>query len=101
MAGKTRPSLRKKTLLNVIQSNLSITDKKCIGEVFKEFEELTKADIMEVVRCADCKYNVANINKDPLDETDYSGEDIVCSYFMTDGMLPTGFCSYGERKDAK
>ena len=34
MPGKTRPSLRQKTLLNVARSNLSVTDKKCIVEVY-------------------------------------------------------------------
>ena len=43
MPGKARPSLRKKTLLNVLRSNLSIADKKCVGEVFKAFEELISA----------------------------------------------------------
>lgn len=47
----------------------------------------------EIVRCKDCKYNVANMQKDPLDITDYT--DIVCSYFMTDGMDPHDFCSKG------
>lgn len=49
---------------------------------------------MIVVRCKDCKYNVANMKKDPLDMEDYT--DIVCSYFMTDGMEPDDFCSRGE-----
>lgn len=49
---------------------------------------------MTVVRCKDCKYNVANMEKEPLDVTDYT--DIVCSYFMTDGMEPYDFCSKGE-----
>ena len=54
-----------------------------------------KADFVEVVRCKDCRFNVNNMERDGYDTTDYSGEDIVCSYFMTDGMLPTDFCSYG------
>ena len=48
MAGKTRPSLMAKTLTNVALSNLSLTDKKCIEEVFKKFEVLTSADVEEV-----------------------------------------------------
>ena len=40
MSGKCRPSLRSKTLSNVMDSNLSKTDKECIFEVFKRFEEL-------------------------------------------------------------
>lgn len=53
---------------------------------------------MNVVRCKDCKYNVANMEKDPLDITDYT--DIVCSYFMTDGMDPNDFCSKGEPNES-
>ena len=49
---------------------------------------------MTIVRCKDCIYNVANMEKDPLDMTDYT--DIVCSYFMTDGMEPDDFCPKGE-----
>lgn len=49
-----------------------------------------------VVYCKDCVYNVANMEKDPLDATDYT--DIVCTLFMTDGMEPHDFCSRGIRK---
>ena len=55
------------------------------------------ADMAEVVRCKDCKFNISNQEKDPLDITDYSGVDIVCSYFSTDGQAPTDFCSRGEK----
>ena len=48
----------------------------------------------EIVRCKDCIYNVANMQKDTLDITDYT--DIVCTYFMTDGLEPNDFCSKGE-----
>lgn len=54
-------------------------------------------DAVEVVRCKDCKFNVANMKNDPLDATDYS--DITCSYFMTDGMEADDFCSLGEKMD--
>ena len=48
MAGKTRPSLRAKTLMNVGSSNLSETDKQCIQSVFEKYEALSKADVVEV-----------------------------------------------------
>lgn len=60
-------------------------------------KEKQKEDTVEVVRCKDCKFNVANMERDPLDITDYSGDDIVCSYFMTDGLEPADFCSYGAK----
>ena len=54
-------------------------------------------DIVEVVRCKDCKHNVANWKHDELDIGDYT--DITCDYFMTDGMEADDYCSYGERKE--
>ena len=72
-----------------------------IEEYIKEFgceDYISNTDFVEVVRCKDCQYNVANMVKDELDTTDYDGKDIVCSYFMTDGLQPTDFCSYGKRK---
>lgn len=54
-------------------------------------------DAVEVVRCKDCRFNVVNMENDPLDATDYS--DITCSYFMTDGMEPDDFCSRGVKMD--
>ena len=53
-------------------------------------------DAVQVVRCKDCKHNVANWEHDELDMTDYT--DIVCDFFMTDGMSPNDFCSHGERR---
>ena len=82
--------------------NLEFSDRHCEPpdcEIRHAINAVPSADVVEVVRCKDCKYNVANMQKDPLDTTDYSGDDIVCSYFMTDGMNPTDFCSYGERKE--
>lgn len=55
--------------------------------------------VVEVVRCKDCRHNVANWQHDELDETDYT--DITCDYFMTDGMCPNDFCSYGAKMDGK
>ena len=44
MPGKTRPSLRAKTLKNVETSNLSTSDKECIKQVFNGFEEAKHKD---------------------------------------------------------
>ena len=94
MAGKTRPSLRAKTLQNVDHSNLSLTDKECIHQVFKAFEELNNADVVEVVRCEKCEYLEHTSNHIPyckrMDE--YSDGDILYEVCYDD------FCSYGKRK---
>lgn len=49
---------------------------------------------IKIVRCKNCKYNIANQAPDPYDITDYT--DITCTYFMTDGMSAEDFCSRGE-----
>lgn len=82
MPGKCRPSLREKTLANVMRSNLSETDKACIKAVFERY--------VDVVRCKDCKYYTYERGC-PLRES---------GYFCDGKMLPreNDFCSYGERR---
>ena len=73
-------------------------EKHCIECVIDEaIKNEPTVDAVEVVRCKDCKFNVANMAADSLDSTDYS--DITCSYFMTDGMDAGDFCSRGEQID--
>lgn len=50
-------------------------------------------DAVEVVRCKDCKYRLET------DEGEYNPEDIVCSYWSSDGLQAMDYCSYGERKE--
>ena len=46
MSGNCRPSLRKKTLYNVLLTNsLSNTDKKCIESAFKKLEYLERTNL--------------------------------------------------------
>lgn len=77
MAGKARPSLRKKTLENVMLSNLSVTDKECIKAVFEEADS--------IVRCKDCKHLY------------FKDMSAYCP-FKVSACRPNGFCSYGERR---
>lgn len=46
MSGKARPSVRKKTLQNVKHSTLSTTDKICIEEVFKRYDEMSRNEYL-------------------------------------------------------
>lgn len=57
--------------------------------------------VSELIRCKDCIHNVANRKTDPMDITDYSGQDIVCDYFMTDGQEPDDYCSKARTKETK
>jgi predicted RNA-binding Zn-ribbon protein involved in translation (DUF1610 family) len=63
MPGKCRPSLRGKTLANVMYSNLSQTDKDCIKAVFERYEERPKGRWEKSVEgykiCNHCKADVA------------------------------------------
>jgi hypothetical protein len=65
-----------------------------IGEKLKKaIEDSTAADVVEVVRCKDCRF------KTLTQDGEYNPEDIVCEFFMTDGMQENDFCSYGERRE--
>lgn len=73
------------------------TVKRCIEVDDSVPNAATAVDFVEVVRCKDCKHNVANWEHDELDIGDYT--DITCDYFMTDGMEADDYCSRGERKE--
>lgn len=79
------------------RAEMLVEGKKAFFYIADWLNKLPTADVVEVVRCRDCKFNVANMEKDPLDITDYSGVDIVCSYFLTDGLDPNDYCSRGKR----
>lgn len=55
-------------------------------------------DAVEVVRCVECRFNVNNMEADPLCLNDYTGADIVCAYWESDGLAAEDFCSHGERR---
>lgn len=69
------------------------------GGIEKAIDEQPTIDAVPVIRCKDCIHNVSNRITDPLCINDYSGDDIVCDYFETDGMEPDDYCSYAERKE--
>ena len=54
----------------------------CTGEKCKQFK--SAADVVEVVRCKDCKH--------------YKGEQFNC-WVMRSKMQPEDYCSYGERRE--
>lgn len=47
----------------------------------------------EIIRCKDCKY------KCETEDGEWNPEDIVCSYWDTDGLMWNDYCSYAERKE--
>lgn len=64
-----------------------------VGSARAIAKDAPTADVVEVVRCGQCKHCTLT------DEGEYNPEDIVCDYFMTDGMQENDYCSYGERKE--
>ena len=52
---------------------------------------LYNAGYRKVVKCNDCVHRVKT------KDGEYNPEDIVCDYFMTDGMDACDYCSYGEK----
>ncbi len=89
MPGKCRPSLRAKTLDNVMRSNLSTTDKECIKAVFDLNDVLQRREVEPVVRCKDC----CNRNHDGIGKSWCDAWEV---YLSDDEDF---FCSYGERRD--
>lgn len=53
-----------------------------IADVIKRIEDFTTEDVVEVVRCKDCKF--------------YGNGD--CSVQSVRSMWPNDYCSYGERR---
>ena len=69
----------------------SLIERVFADGVYAVIETFPTADVVEVVRCKDCKY---------LERTDCFGE---CSLFNDRGeprgeMLPNDYCSYGKRR---
>lgn len=48
----------------------------------------------EIVRCKDCKFNYGNANG-----VSSNSQDIICTYFETDGMTNDDYCSRGESEE--
>lgn len=55
-------------------------------------------DVVEVVRCRECKYWGESLTKAERNECDVCA-DLVCTYWMSDGLTRDDFCSHGERRD--
>lgn len=89
----------------IIKDGTSIADAMRIqGNVFRRcVETIRAADVVEVVRCKDCKYG-RPIDKTKEPEKYFKGDCIVCECWNVVGDKPTiyiphHFCSYGEREE--
>ena len=81
----------KSTLKNLPQWGGEVLLLSVLNTVDRQFT----ADVVEVVRCKDCEHCVLT------EDGKYNPEDIVCDYFMTDGMDANDFCSHGKRKEVE
>ena len=62
-----------------------------LEERIRRLREMPPADVVEVVRCKDCKYSSPNkVYGCRLERYDFNDESV--------GMHGEDFCSYGERK---
>lgn len=57
---------------------------------------IDKAPAINVVRCKECIFNYGLNSPEG-----FAPEDIVCSYWSSDGLTENDFCSRGERMDKK
>lgn len=62
-----------------------------LSDVRKAIEQTPTADVVEVVRCKDCKENPGYIRQKGM---------VWCRKFKED-VPKNNFCSYGERKEQK
>lgn len=87
MPGKCRPSLRDKTLENVMRSSLSSTDKECIKAVFERYEAETVKHGRWILHdngsgtCDQCRFTQKNVWDDD-NQQNYCG---VCGAKMDGG----------------
>lgn len=52
------------------------------------------APSIDIVRCKDCKFNYGNEHN-----CSFNPNDIVCTYWESDGLQSDDFCSMGERSE--
>ena len=76
--------------LKTIES-IQSADFNSIESIRRWIDEQQTADVVEVVRCKDCKHNETFL---------FDDSKVLCWVHDTDIVVsPTDYCSYGERKD--
>lgn len=63
-----------------------------------EYAENTDEDVVEVVRCKDCKHSRKLDRTDPYENSFIDG-CLWCMIGRGNGVSPEQFCDYGERVD--
>ena len=78
--------IKREDAINVFDWGMPDADVKC-GIAIQNIKDIPFSDVVEVVRCKDCKRHIEN-----------DVGDIFCNYHGI-SMLENDFCSYGERAD--
>lgn len=94
----------KEKLKAELQKKIELSHKAKRAVIEEDFEDIINdmptADVVEVVRCKDCKYSrpINDIEKDI-----YFKDVVICEICSLAGepcgVLLDGYCNYGERKD--
>lgn len=76
-----------------------VVERSAFNKLMERYEKATGRkpsgavrQLVEVVRCKDCKYGELNCNS-------VGAEYVVCELDEHHVWLPNNFCSYGERRD--
>lgn len=69
-------------------------------DMYRRMKRLPAADVVEVVRCKDCKYWGSTLTYIDLLEARHDPyTDGVCDLYDCDGFQPNDFCSKAVRRD--
>lgn len=63
-------------------------------KTLRAIEAVPSADVVPVVRCGACKHNYGLTHCE-----EWTPGDVVCDYWMTDGLHFEDFCSKGEKAE--
>lgn len=91
----TKYFMKEQVMTAMGEQNLMLDD---IWGVEQRLDELPAADVVEVVRCKDCKYK-------NMESGEFDGLEPACRFWTdADAIYPVfvdmnGYCSEGKRKD--
>ena len=78
----------------ILKAEHTETTKQILVAIVEYLEKAPTADVVEVVRCKDCK-NWSHASR----VTEHMACDMLCDYYGRKYPTnPTDFCSYGERR---
>lgn len=78
--------------VHVVGSGISKGIEMGISGCLSLLDKAPAVDAVEVVRCKDCEFRCET------DDGEYNPEDIVCTYWATDGLKAYDFCSRSKRR---